>query len=208
MSSNITFASNVNIIRSTSQRKGDTTFLNKVTDYDALYKLRNICGGSTNSYFYMFTSKQLKIVSPDFAYGCMNPEIDKEIAEENELRNQEYGYDSYEQTRLFPLLDELQLDYGKSIWDISGGFFWARPGFYSDGNVSEISYWKEANKQKGTVEVYGGGSLFTSYIKQELEQAKNTRDDYIPVDQTEFPELDELDPYYYRYKETAGVRNE
>ena len=86
MSSNITFASNVNIIRSTSQRKGDTAFLNKVTDYDALYKLRNICGGSTNSYFYMFTSKQLKIVSPDFAFGCLNPKIDKEIAEEIELR--------------------------------------------------------------------------------------------------------------------------
>lgn len=68
MESNISFSSNVDIIQSTSQRTGDPLFLKKITDYDALMKLRRISNGSMNSKFHIFSSKQIEIISPEFRY--------------------------------------------------------------------------------------------------------------------------------------------
>ena len=62
METNVSFKSNVNIIKSKSTLKGDEEFLKKVTDYYALYKLMmGPCGGSTNSSYYVFKVSQRKI---------------------------------------------------------------------------------------------------------------------------------------------------
>ena len=51
METNVSFKSNVNIIKSKSTLKGDEEFLKKVTDYYALYKLMvGPCGGNCPGY--------------------------------------------------------------------------------------------------------------------------------------------------------------
>ena len=208
MKSNISFSSNVNIIRSKSQSKGDEKFLRKIKDYDALDKLRNISEGSMNSYFYVFSYEQIKIVSPEFNGLYVRPKKDAQILKENACLNKEYGYDEYDESKMFPLVDEVHIDYGRSIWDRSGSSYWSRPGFYNDGYYGELGSWKEASYQKGTVELFGGGSLFTTYIKEEMKRAETSREQFVSFEEAEFTELQEPDPYYYIYQKTAGVAHE
>ena len=207
MEPNISFSSNVNIIKSTSQSVGDKEFLGSVTDYYALSKLKDIAGG-TNTKFYIFKLSQLKILSPDFA-GTVNPRMEDPVAlSENVKLNNLYGYDDYNEEELYPLLDEVYLKYDKSIWDVSNGVWWNRPGFYNDRYSGDIGTWKEVAKQQGTVDLYGGGSLFTSYVKNELEKINGKSKDYIPLTEVDLSNLDEPDPYYYIYQKTAGVSEE
>lgn len=212
MESNISFSSNVDIIQSTSQRTGDPVFLKKITDYDALMKLRRISNGSMNSKFHVFSSKQIEVISPEFKYCGYYVERKKDpaIFEKNEELNKEYGYCDYDESKLFPLLGDIQLDERESIWKTDKEFWWKMPGYYYHGDDSEnkIGKWEEAGTQQGTVEKYGGGSLFTTYIKKEIEKAANTREEHIPIETVEFPELSEPDPYYYIYQKTAGVKRE
>lgn len=209
MDSNISFSSNVNIIRSKSQSKGDEKFLRKVRDYDALCKLRTgPCHGSMNSNFYIFSYDQMKIVSPDFNMMYVAPQRDPAVLAENERLNKVYGYSQYDEKELAPLLDETYLEYGRSIWQNSGEFFWDNPGYYNDGYSGGIGTWAETNHQQGTVELYGGGSLFTTYIKQEMQKVAQSKDLFVPTETAEFPELQEVDPYYWVYQKTAGVESE
>ena len=117
MESNISFSSNVDIIQSTSQRTGDPLFLKKITDYDALMKLRRISNGSMNSKFHIFSSKQIEIISPEFRYCGYYVERKKDLAisEKNERLNKEYGYCDYDENKLYPLLGDIQLDERESI---------------------------------------------------------------------------------------------
>lgn len=204
MDSNISFPSNVNIIRSISQSKGDEKFLRNVKDYTALCKLLKINKGSTNSSFYIFSPEQVRIKSQ--GHMLRQAETPEEIAE-NERLEKEYGYKAYDESALAPLLDETYIEYGRSIWESTGVGGWIRPGFYSDGYSGKLGRWEEAGKQQGTVEVYGGGSLFTTYIKQESQRIEQSGV-HVPIETAEFPELTEADPYYYRYRETAGAPEE
>ena len=112
MDSNISFPSNVNIIRSISQSKGDQTFLRNVKDYSALCKLLKINRGSTNSSFYIFSPEQVRIKTQ----GNMltQSETPEEIAKNKRLEK-EYGYKAYDEAALEPLLDETYIKYGRSI---------------------------------------------------------------------------------------------
>ena len=118
MESNISFISNVNICSSSpDSRKGDEKFLRKVKDYYALEKLRSFMGGYTNSYYYLFSYEQLKIVSPEFYGNFVRPKVDEEIRRENELMDARYGYSGYDESQLAPLIGDTELEYDNTMWD-------------------------------------------------------------------------------------------
>lgn len=199
METNVSFKSNVNIIKSKSTLNGDEEFLKKVTDYYALYKLMmGPCGGSTNSSYYVFKVSQRKILAqrPDSA-----------INENNKLIDLAYGYSERNEEDLYPLIGELVLQYGKSIWS-KGDYWWSPKSFYGEGKNQKIGHWVEVAKQKGTVELFGGGTHFTSYVKEEIRRANIENRTTVPVGTVAFDELYEPDPYYYLYQETAGVKKE
>lgn len=205
--SNISFVSNINVYSGvTSIRKGNTEFLHKITDFKALKKLRNgPCNGSTNSSYYLFTHKQVEILCSDQNNSFSVKRISPEIEKHNEKLNNEYGYNKYLDNELMPLRDEHRMKYKQSFWENVN-----IKGEYDDeGEDDKISYWKPVSQQTGTVRVTGGGSLFTTYINQEVERVKksfSTGFD-MPVENVNIDELSK-DPYYYIYQKTAGVSKE
>lgn len=202
---NTTFVSNVAVIGSKSTLVGDKNFLDKVRDYDALYKLYSqMCGRSTNSSFYMFNSVQRKILKPEM-FGDYIPPVSKEEIENSKRMEEEYGYSHFDKDRLYPILNEYHFDYGKSIWD-TGSFFWAKGSFYDTARTVQYGHWEPVAVQQGTVKVTGGGSLFTTFVHQEIERITSAvNPEFISIEEADLSELDEKDPYYYIYQKTAGV---
>ena len=205
--SNISFASNVNIITSDPQnmRNGDKEFFSKITDFYALKKLFHMCGSNTNSKMYMFPYEQKKILCGEYGFSVRRE--DERVLKENKEKEELYGYNNYDPEELYPLIDELYLEYKGSVWETKKDSFWWEKGtglFDYSGNAG-FSYWKPVNEQTGNVPVSGGGTLFTSYISQEVERIKKTEGVFVPVVEADLSELDEKDPYYYIYQKTAGV---
>ena len=202
---NTTFVSNVAVIKSKSTSVGDKDFLNKIRDYGALYKLCNqMCGGTTNSSFYMFNSAQRKILKPE-VFGEYISQPTKEETEKSQEQEEIYGYSLYDINKLFPLINEFHFDYGKSIWE-TGKHFWAKGSFYDTAKSVKFGTWKPVAVQQGTVKATGGGTLFTTYVHQEIERiTSNVNPEYISIEDADLSELDEKDPYYYIYQKTAGV---
>ena len=203
---NVMFVSNVTNVSEHSILEKDKNFLEKVDDYDALSKLYTIFGRTTTTRYYVYTQAQKKILFGENYTSFSLPPTDKKIEEHNKRKNEEYGYDRYDRGQLYPLIDEYKLDYGKSIFDRG---YWAIKGsIYGEESSDEVGYWKSVAEQQGTVEVTGGGSLFTTYVKQELQRINEQQGLFVPVNEAEFPELNEKDPYYYIYQKTAGVKEE
>ena len=205
--SNVIFSSNVEIMKTASTLKLDFAFCRKITDYYALLKLFHICDNSTNSYKYIFSPDQLKILCPNGSiYGYFPREENKDIEEKNLLKNEEYRYEYYlknSKIYLNDLIDEFYPDYGKSIWDKSE---WWQSVSLSGNMTEKFGYYEEAVYQKGTVQPTGGGSFFTTFVKNEIEKAKpdDAFRNHVPFDEAVLPDL-EKDPYYYIYHRTAGI---
>ena len=112
--SNVTFSSNVEIMKTNSTLKLDVAFCRKISDYYALRKLFQICDYSTNSYKYVFTSQQTKILCPDSSvYGFSPRKEDPIIVARNKALDNEYGYNYYlenGEVHLNDLIDEFELD--------------------------------------------------------------------------------------------------
>ena len=207
--SNISFASNVNIITSDPQKmkNGDKDFFSKISDFYALKKLYEMCGRQTNSRMYMFQYWQKVILCGESGFSVRSTE--PSVIKSNKAFEEEYGYQNYDPETLFPLLDELYLDYKDSVWNTKSNAFWWDKGtglFDYSGNAG-MSLWKPVNQQVGNVPVSGGGTLFTSYISQEIKRIQNETDMFVPVADADLSELDEKDPYYYIYQKTAGVKD-
>lgn len=207
--SNISFASNINLISSdpAKMQKGDKEFLAKITDFYALKKLYEICGRQTNSNFYMFKYSQKVILCGESGFSVRSE--DSKIRQSNLQAEEEYGYKNFEQIMLFPLVDEMYLEYDGSAWIPKSNEFWWDKGkhiFNYSGNAG-LSVWKSTTKQVGNVPVSGGGTLFTSYISQEIKKIVPEEGMFMPVNEADLSELDEKDPYYYIYHKTAGVEN-
>lgn len=169
--SNISFASNVNIITSDPQkmRSGDKVFFSKITDFYALQKLRDLCGGM-NTAMYIFPYWQKKILCGEEGFSVRRE--DPKVVEQNRIMNEEYGYCFFDDAEMNPLIDELYLNYNRSVWNTRNDEFWWEKGkglFDYSGNAG-ISLWKPVNQQVGNVPVSGGGTLFTSYISQEVKR--------------------------------------
>lgn len=206
---NISFASNVNLITWDSQKmkKGDKEFLSHISDFYALRKMYEMFGG-TNTSKYIFQSWQREILFGEYGFSIRSE--DKKVIENNKRLDQEYGYKKYNPDELYPLIDEMDLDYKKSIWDVGNTSFWWDKGeglFDYSGNAG-ISVWKPVNQQTGNVPVSGGGTLFTSYISEEVKKIHQGEGMYVPVSDADLSEVDEKDPYYYIYQKTAGVDEE
>lgn len=207
--SNITFASNVNIITSDPQKmkSGDQQFLSKISDFYALKKLYEMCGRQTNSKMYIFKNWQREILCGEYGFSVRRE--DDTVLANNRLMDKEYGYCEYDEESLFPLIDEMYLNYRDSVWNTRSNEFWWEKGeglFDYSGNAG-ISLWKPVNQQVGNVPVSGGGTLFTSYISQEVERIQQGEGMFVPVSEADLSELDEKDPYYYIYHKTAGVKD-
>ena len=204
--SNISFASNVNIITSDpiAMKKGDQQFLGKISDFYALRKLRDINGGTLNGK-YVFKYWQKKILCGEEGFSVRRE--DDKIQAHNQEMEKSYGYSDYDEEQLFPLIDEMYLNYNGSIWQTkSDGFWWDKGnGLFDYSGNAGISLWKPVNQQVGNVPVSGGGTLFTSYISQEVERIQQAEGIFVPFSEADLSELDEKDPYYYIYHKTAGV---
>ena len=205
--SNISFASNVNIITSDpgKMKSGDQQFFSKISDFYALCKLREINGGTLNSRMYVFKSWQKEILCGEYGFSVRR--ADDKIQAHNQEMEKSYGYSDYDEEQLFPLIDEMYLNYNGSVWQTKSDRFWWDKGkglFDYSGNAG-ISLWKPVNQQVGNVPVSGGGTLFTSYISQEVERIQQAEGMFVPVSEADLSELDEKDPYYYIYHKTAGV---
>ena len=205
--SNISFASNVNIITSDpgKMKSGDQQFFSKISDFYALCKLREINGGTLNSRMYVFKSWQKEILCGEYGFSVRR--TDDKIQAHNQEMEKSYGYSDYDEEQLFPLIDEMYLNYNGSVWQTKSDRFWWDKGnglFDYSGNAG-ISLWKPVNQQVGNVPVSGGGTLFTSYISQEVERIQQGEGMFVPVSEADLSELDEKDPYYYIYHKTAGV---
>ena len=107
--SNITFASNVNIITSDPQKmkSGDQQFLSKISDFYALKKLYEMCGRQTNSKMYIFKNWQREILCGEYGFSVRRE--DDTVLANNRLMDKEYGYCEYDEESLFPLIDEMYL---------------------------------------------------------------------------------------------------
>lgn len=205
--SNISFASNVNIITSdpAKMRSGDQEFFSKISDFYALHKLREINGGTLTSSKYVFKPWQREVLCGE--YGFSVRAIDAKIQAHNEEMELSYGYCNYNEESLFPLIDEMYLDYNGSVWQTKSNEFWWDKGnglFDYSGNAG-ISVWKSVNQQVGNVPVSGGGTFFTSWVSQEVERIKQGEGVFVPVSEADLSELAEKDPYYYIYHKTAGA---
>ena len=205
--SNISFASNVNIITSdpAKMRQGDQKFFSKISDFYALCKLREINGGNLNSKMYVFKPWQKEILCGEYGFSVRS--VDSKIIAHNQEMEKSYGYQDYDEESLHPLIDEMYLNYNGSVWNTKSNEFWWDKGkglFNNSGNAG-ISLWKPVNQQVGNVPVSGGGTLFTSYISQEIERIQQGERMFVPVSEADLSELDEKDPYYYIYHKTAGV---
>ena len=181
--SNITFASNVNIITSDPQKmkSGDQQFLSKISDFYALKKLYEMCGRQTNSKMYIFKNWQREILCGEYGFSVRRE--DDTVLANNRLMDKEYGYCEYDEESLFPLIDEMYLNYRDSVWNTRSNEFWWEKGeglFDYSGNAG-ISLWKPVNQQVGNVPVSGGGTLFTSYISQEVERIQQGEGMFVPV---------------------------
>lgn len=208
--SNISFASNVNLITSDPGKmvKGDVAFFKTITDYYALRKLYyDICNRSFNSPMYVWPRWQVNILCGE--EGFLLRREDEEVLERNKELDQEYGYVNYDPNKLFPLLDEMYLEYKNSAWKTkTNGFWWEKGrGIFDYSGNAGISLWKPVNQQVGNVPVSGGGTLFTSYISQEVKRIHQNDGVFVPVVDADLSELDEKDPYYYIYQKTAGVED-
>lgn len=205
--SNISFASNVNIITSDpgKMKSGDQQFFSKISDFYALRKLREINGGTLNSKMYVFKPWQKEILCGEYGFNVRS--VDDKIQAHNQEMEKLYGYIDYDEERLFPLMDEMYLNYKGSVWQTkSDGFWWNKGnGLFDYSGNAGISLWKPVNQQVGNVPVSGGGTLFTSYISQEVERIQQAEGMFVPVSEADLSELDEKDPYYYIYHKTAGV---
>lgn len=207
--SNISFASNVHIINSdpSRMRNGDKEFFSKISDFYALKKLYNMCGRQTNSRMYVFKYWQKVILCGESGFSVRTEDI--AVLEQNKRMDRKYGYQRYDQKHLFPLIDELYLEYKNSVWNYQKDEFWWEKGlglFDYSGNAG-ISLWKPVNQQIGNVPVSGGGTLFTSYISQEVKRIQQGDGMFVPVVDADLSELDEKDPYYYIYQKTAGFED-
>ncbi len=207
--SNISFASNVNIITSDPQKmkSGDKEFFSKISDFYALRKLYEMCGKQTNSRMYIFNYWQKVNLCGESGFSVRGDE--PAVLRINKVFEQEYGYQNYDPEALFPLLDELYLNYKNSVWKTKDNSFWWDKGtglFDYSGNPG-ISLWKLVNQQVGNVPESGGGTLFTSYISQEVKRIHQSEGMMVPVIDADLSELDEKDPYYYIYQKTAGVED-
>lgn len=208
--SNVTFSSNVEIMKTNSTLKLDVAFCRKISDYYALRKLFQICDYSTNSYKYVFTSQQTKILCPDSSvYGFSPRKEDPIIAARNKALDNEYGYNYYLENGKVPLndlIDEYELDYGKSIWDKR--VWWQTVSMSDSGTAEKFGTYEEKAHQKGTVQPTGGGSLFSTFVKKEIERINkdNANSKFVPINEADLPDL-EKDPYYYIYHRTAGVKD-
>lgn len=210
LESNISFASNVNLITSDPKQmiKGDAAFFKTITDYYALRKLYcDVCNRSFNSRMYVWPRWQVDILCGKYGF-VLQREDEKVLKRNNELEH-EYGYIKFDPSKLFPLMDEMYLEYKNSAWKLKSDEFWWEKGsglFDYSGNAG-ISIWKPVNQQVGNVPVSGGGTLFTSYISQEVKRIHHNDGVYVPVVDADLSELDEKDPYYYIYHKTAGVED-
>lgn len=207
MESNISFVSNVNITLSTiSNRRGDEKFLRKVKDYYALEKLRSFMGGYTNSNYYLFSYEQLKIVSPDFYNNFVRPKVDENIMRENRRMDELYGYSQYDKGKLAPLIGETELKYDNTMWD-------GRVSYYDFGNFIKgtgeeqphIGKWDAVSSQHSMVDSYGGGINPTTYYFNRIKKQDVGLNEEIDVHSDQFEEISDIDPYYYIYREEAGV---
>lgn len=180
--SNIVFSSNVEVMKSASTLELDTAFCRKVKDYYALKKLYQICGCSTNSYRYMFSREQINILCPDILTYGFTPRVEnEEIRRKNEEKDQEYGYDYYQKNGRIPLnelIDEYELNYGKSIWDNENWF--ATVNINGNTEPEKFGIYEKKVTQKGTVLPTGGGSLFSTFVKKEIERI-NSDNTYLYV---------------------------
>lgn len=161
------------------ESKGNETFFRQVMDYDALCKLRARpeMHNSFNSNYYTANINQIHVLDPEFLSVTVGRrEIDPIIAEENKRNDTIYGYK--ENNDYYPLIEEIIID-NKTITyadEILGK--WINNKVDSnDGNPAGI------------------------YIKQKIETDKN--ENHISAKDTGFESIEDNDPYYYHYRETA-----
>ena len=181
MGSNLVFKSNVHFIKSTSTSKGDDDFLHRITDFYALKKLyEGPCGRCTNSSYYMFKHSQSLELFPYGNFFALR-RSDETIEQKNREMNELYGYSQRSYEKLFPILGELHLNYGDSIWKTDEIQWWLTKGFFGKNEGESIGHWVQAGTQLGTVIPSGGGELFTTYIKEEIRRAQVAKGTYVPV---------------------------
>ena len=109
--SNISFASNVNIITSDPNvmSRGDKSFFSKITDYYALKKMYySVCNGQFNSNKYVWPRWQVNILCGETGFTLKRE--DQEVLTTNREMDLEYGYQNYDPESLFPLVDEMYLE--------------------------------------------------------------------------------------------------
>lgn len=189
--SNITYFSNVYIIhKDFSASRGDKQFLKQVMGYRALAKLRARQGGNTNTSYYMFTYKQLKIVDPQFeAVFAAQPNEDPKITEENRKYDEKYGLLKIDQKRLYPLQN--RADYEKLT-----------AGSTSRGKSDKlIGKWEQMDSHTHQKPYGGNNPVF--YAFRSLEKEKLKENETINTKTADLSGVDLDDPYYYVYRKTA-----
>ena len=162
--------------------KGDTAFFGRIMDYYALKKLRNYpkMGGTFNSKYYLASKKQIDVLDPNFMTGMLSHRrVDPIIERENKINDQIYGYP--EQNDYYPLLEEIIVDDSELN--------------YADEMLGE---WVQSNHQQDGA----SDNPFGIYIKQKIE--KDTGTGTVSPEEAGFEDIDDRDPYYYLYEETAG----
>lgn len=162
--------------------KGDAIFFQKVMDYDALLKLKHFpkMYGSLTSNYYVANIEQLHILDPNFSSVMIHlREKDPEIEADNKIKDEEYGYSK--DNDYYPLIEEIVID------------------------DTELSY---ADKILGKWSLADQGlevsesNLFGLYLKQKIK--KDLSNDTIKPEDTGFQDIEDIDPYYYLYKDSAG----
>ena len=162
--------------------KGDVSFFRKVMDYDALRKLREHpkMGRSFNSSYYIASADQIHVLDPNFE-GAMiaSRNTDPVIEADNSRKDEEYGYPA--KNNYYPLLEEIIID----DEELS----------YADEMLGK---WVPNNQGVGgTAE-----NPFGLYIKQKI--IKDNSETTVRPEDAGFEDIEDIDPYYYMYDETAG----
>lgn len=165
-----------------NERTGNEKFFRQVMDYDALMKLKNYpkMFGTLNSNYYMANRKQSLVLDPEFSSVMLNcRKKDPEIEAENVRYDAEYGYPK--DNDYCPLIEEIVID-GKEL-------------SYTDDMMGK---WEKVGRGLGEV----SENPFGLYIKQRIEP--DLGDTTVSPEEAGFEDIEDIDPYYYVYKETAG----
>ena len=162
--------------------KGDVIFFRKVMDYDALLKLKHFpkMYGSLSSNYYVAHIDQLHVLDPSFTSVMIHSiEKDPEIEADNKIKDEEYGYPK--DNDYYPLIEEIIID----DTELS----------YADRMLGK---WSLADQGLDGSE----GNPFGLYIKQKIK--KDLSDDTVKPEDAGLEDIEDVDPYYYLYGETAG----